>query len=105
MKSQIKSGKSILGFSHPDCPPRQNICDASGKPISSLDALEKKVPSDHKGINDITFTFDDAYVNPKWGITKIKEAQYSYEHKIQTNTIRLDVSGFVDAIRKDALNG
>lgn len=43
----------------------KNICDASGKPISFLDALEKKIPSDHKGIDDITFTFEDAYVNAK----------------------------------------
>ena len=59
----------------------KNICDASGKPISSLDALEKKIPSDHNGIDDITFTFEDAYVNAKWGLIKIKEVQYSYEHK------------------------
>lgn len=83
----------------------KNICDASGRPISSLDALEKKIPSDHNGIDDITFTFKDAYVNAKWGLIKIKEVQYSYEHKTQTRTIRLDVSGFVDAILKDALNG
>ena len=72
---------------------------------SPLDALEKKIPSDHNSINDITFTFEDAYVNTKWGLIKIKEVQYSYEHKTQTSTIRLDVSGFVDAILKDALNG
>lgn len=83
----------------------RNICNASGKTISSLDELENKIPTDHNGIDDITFTFEDAYVNAKWGITKIKEVQYSYEYDTQTSSIRLDVSGFVKAILKDALNG
>lgn len=83
----------------------RTICNASGKAISSLDELENKIPADHNEIDDITFTFEDAYVNAKWGITKIKEVQYSYEHDTQTSTIRLDVSGFVKAIFKDALNG
>jgi len=83
----------------------RNICNDSGKAISSLDELENKIPADHNGIDDITFTFEDAYVNAKWGITKIKEVQYSYEHDTQTSNIRLDVSGFVKAILKDALNG
>ena len=49
--------------------------------------------------------FADAYVNAKWGMTKIKEVQYSYEYDTQTSTIRLDVSDFIKAILKDALNG
>ena len=38
-------------------------------------------------------------------MTKIKEVQYSYEYDTQTSTIRLDVSDFIKAILKDALNG
>lgn len=41
----------------------------------------------------------------QWGMTKIKEVQYSYEYDTQTSTIRLDVSDFIKAILKDALNG
>lgn len=82
-----------------------NICDSSGMPISSLDELEKKIPSDYNGTDDVKFTFEDAYINAKWGITKIKEVKYSYEHKTQTSTISLDVSNLVAAILKDALNG
>ena len=83
----------------------ENIYDSSGKLISSLDELEKAIPSDHNGTDDITFMFEDAYVNAKWGMTKIKEVQYSYEYDTQTSTIRLDVSDFIKAILKDALNG
>lgn len=83
----------------------KNICDSSGKQISSLEELEKKIPSEHNSTDDVTFTFEDAYINAKWGMTKIKEVQYSYEYDTQTSTIRLDVSDFIKAILKDALNG
>lgn len=83
----------------------KNIYDFSSKAISSLDELEMKIPSDYNGTDDITFTFDDAYINAKWGITKIKKVKYSYEYKTQTYTISLDVFYFVTAILKDALNG
>ena len=76
----------------------ENIYDSSGKLISSLDELEKAIPSDHNGTDDITFMFEDAYVKAKWGMTKIKEVQYSYEYDTQTSTIRLDVSDFIKAI-------
>lgn len=74
----------------------KNICDSSGKQISSLEELEKKIPSEHNSTDDVTFTFEDAYINAKWGMTKIKEVQYSYEYDTQTSTIRLDVSDFLE---------
>lgn len=83
----------------------KNIYDASNKVITSLYELEKKIPADHNMVDEIVFTFEDAYVNAPWGTTKIKEVQYSYEYRTQTSMIRLDVSDFVTAILKDALNG
>lgn len=83
----------------------KNICDSSGKQILSLEELEKKIPSKHNSTDDVTFAFEDAYINAKWGMTKIKEVQYSYEYDTQTSTIRIDVSDFIKAILKDALNG
>ena len=70
-----------------------------------MDELEKKIPADHNMVDEITFTFEDAYVNAPWGTTKIKEVQYLYEYRTQTSIIRLDVSDLVTAILKDALNG
>ena len=83
----------------------KNIYDASNNIITSLDELEKKIPADHNMIDEITFPFEDAYVNAPWGRTKIVKVQYSYEYDTHTSTIRIDVSDFIKAILKDALNG
>lgn len=47
----------------------KNIYDASNKVITSLDELEKKIPADHNMVDEITFTFEDAYVNAPWGMS------------------------------------
>lgn len=44
-------------------------------------------------------------ISMQMGYDKIKEVQYSYEYDTQTSTIRLDVSDFIKAILKDAING
>lgn len=83
-----------------------NICNKSGKTLTTFDELESKLPNNIGSGPDYSFEFEDAYVNTTyWGMVKIKEVKYTHEKDKQTTVISIDAQEFVKAILKDALSG
>ena len=79
------------------------ITDSNGTVIKSLSEIENILPEDSD--SDIIFKYEDAFVNTIWGMIKINEIKYEYEHKNEKTIITLDAQGFVKAILKDAISG
>lgn len=80
------------------------IHDAKGKKITSLEALEKTIPTHPTEDFPFIFSYEDAYIGTPWGPLKILEIKYDYEIEDSQKTIAIDAEGFVKAILKDALS-
>lgn len=82
------------------------IRNAQGEQISSLDELERQLPKSPEPGTEITFPFDDGWVESRnWGPVKIREVKYEYESIVQETTLDLAANDFVEAILEDAICG
>ena len=81
----------------------RNIINSNGSIITTLEKIEEELPEDSD--SDIVFKYEDAFVNTRWGRTKINEIKYEYRYTNEKKIIAIDAQNFVKAILKDALDG
>ena len=82
----------------------RRIVNENGKLITTLDALEKKLPETPEHYS-YAFPLDDAFIDTRWGMLKINEVKYVYENERQTTIISIDARELIKAILKDAISG
>ena len=83
-----------------------NIRDADGRVLLSIEELQKHKPDKHPDENTNIYCFEDAYVkNEYWGLMKIDEIMFEREYSKDEQTYSIDAGRFVLAILADALGG
>lgn len=83
-----------------------NIRNADGRVLSSIEELQKHKPDKHPDENTNIYCFEDAYVkNEYWGLIKIDEIKFEREYSKDEQTYSIDAGRFVRAILADALGG
>lgn len=83
-----------------------NIRNSAGKVISSIETLERKLPTDAIPEKSIVFPFEDAWLESRYyGPIKILEVMFEWESDIKEATLYLAADDFVEGILKDAING
>ena len=83
-----------------------NIRDADGRVLLSIEELQKHKPDKHPDENTNIYCFEDAYVkNEYWGLMKIDEIKFEREYSKDEKTYSIDAGCFVRAILADALGG
>lgn len=82
----------------------RRIVNGKGKLITTLDALEEKLPESPEHYF-YAFPLDDAFIDTRWGMLKINEVKYVYENEQQTTIISIDARELIKAILKDAISG
>ncbi|MBO7588198.1 MAG: restriction endonuclease [Bacteroidaceae bacterium] len=83
-----------------------NIRDADGRVLLSIEELKKHAPDKRPDDNTSIYCFEDAYVkNEYWGLMKIDEIKFEREYTKNEQTYSVDAWRFVRAILADALGG
>ena len=83
-----------------------NIRNADGRVLLSIEELQKHKPDKHPDENTNIYCFEDAYVkNEYWGLMKIDEIKFEREYSKDEQTYSIDAGRFVRAILADALGG
>jgi len=83
-----------------------NIRDADGRVLLSIEELQKHKPDKHPDENTNIYCFEDAYVKiDHWGLIKIDEIKFEREYTKDEQTYSIDAGRFVRAILADALGG
>lgn len=83
-----------------------NIRDADGRVLLSIEELQKHKPDKHPDDNTNIYCFEDAYVkNDHWGLMKIDEIKFEREFTRDEQTYSIDAGRLVRAILADALGG
>ena len=83
-----------------------NIRDADGRVLLSIEELKTHAPDKHPDDNTNIYCFEDAYVkNEYWGLMKIDEIKFEREYTKDEQTYSIDAGRFVRAILADALGG
>lgn len=83
-----------------------NIRNADGRVLLSIEELQKHKPDKHPDENTNIYCFEDAYVkNEYWGLMKIDEIMFEREYTKDEQTYSIDAGRFVRAILADALGG
>ena len=81
-----------------------NIRDADGRVLMSIEELKKKAPDKHPDENTNIYCFEDAYVKNEYcGLMKIDEIMFEREYSKDEQTYSIDAGRFVRAILADAL--
>ena len=82
------------------------IRNSKGRPISSLEDLEKQISFNSSQDGSVIIPFEDGWIDSiGWGPVKIREVKIEYDHKVKETTIYLEAEDFVSAILKDAISG
>ncbi len=83
-----------------------NIRNADGRVLLSIEELQKHKPDKHPDEDTNIYCFEDAYVkNEYWGLMKIDEIKFEREYSKDEQTYSIDAGRFVRAILADALGG
>ena len=83
-----------------------NIRDADGRVLMSIEELKKNAPDKRPDDNTNIYCFEDAYVkNEYWGLMKIDEIKFEREYSKDEPTYSIDAGRLVRAILADALGG
>ena len=83
-----------------------NIRDADGLVLLSIEELKKHAPDKRPDDNTNIYCFEDAYVKiDHWGLMKIDEIKFEREYSKDEQTYSIDAGRFVRAILADALGG
>ena len=81
----------------------RRIVSGDGELITTLDALEKKLPETPE--HYFYVPLDNAFIDTRWGRLKINEVKYVYENEQQTTIISIDARELIKVILKDAISG
>ena len=101
-----KSPEEYLGGLHVSFETKDNIIrNSQNEKISSLEDLEKQLPSIHGPNDTFVFPFEDAWIDSRyWGPIKILEVKYEHISENKESVFSLAAEGFVDGILKDAIS-
>ena len=83
-----------------------NIRNADGRVLLSIEELQKHKPDKRPDDNTNIYCLEDAYVkNDYWGLMKIDEIKFEREYSKDEQTYSVDAGRLVRAILADALGG
>lgn len=102
-----KSPDEYWGGPHVSFDTKDNIIkNSQNEKISSLEELEKQLPSIHEPNDTFVFPFEDAWIESRyWGPIKILEVKYEFISENTENSFDLAAEDFVAGILKDAISG